>query len=300
MTARFTPDLNGAAALLDASPDFRVLRRLTPRIVYHDEPWNVGDRSQVKIGLYVDVETTGLDVAADAIVEFAAVPFTYDAATGTVYEVMPAFSGFEEPAVPIKPEAAAVHGIAADMVKGQVLDTAAIYTLLHRAALVIAHNAAFDRPIIERRFPDFAKWPWACSYVDVAWERFGAVGKKLEHILLYTCGVFYDAHRAEDDCRAGIHALATASLDGRTAMGYLLDAVRTPTVRVWATDAPFEEKDTLKQRGYRWSPERRTWYRDVRGETAVREELAWLVEHEADPETRVISAKDRYTTRADR
>lgn len=290
-------DLESAASALAQSADYRVLRRL-PRISrYHDEPWNLGDRAQIKIALFVDVETTGLDKFVDEIVEFAAVPFTYDAVSGTVYEVLPGYAGFEEPKAPMQSAAQAVHGITVEMLKGQSLDSSAITRLLNSASLIIAHNAGFDRPIVERRFPEFARAPWACSYADVEWEAFGAVGKKLEHVLLYTCQTFYDAHRAEDDCRAGIHALATASLGGRPAMHYLLDAARTPTTRVWASGAPFDLKDTLKVRGYRWSAESRTWFRDVRGD--AEEERAWLAEHDVNADCRSMNAKDRYSVRAD-
>ena len=34
-------------------------------------------------------------------------------------------------------------------------------------------------------------------------------------------------------------------------------------IRLWAERAPFEDRHVLKERGYRWSPDRRVWYRDV-------------------------------------
>ena len=39
--------------------------------------------------------------------------------------------------------------------------------------LVIAHNAAFDRPFLERRLPIFAEKHWACSRFDVDWKASG-------------------------------------------------------------------------------------------------------------------------------
>jgi DNA polymerase-3 subunit epsilon len=48
---------------------------------------------------------------------------------------------------------------------------------------------------------------------------------------------------------------------------------------VWAEHSPFELKDVLKRRGYRWSDgsdgRPRSWYVDV-GETAVDGEIAFL------------------------
>ena len=56
----------------------------------------------------------------------------------------------------------------------------------------------------------------------------------------------------------------------------------TPTVRVWAIRAPFESKEVLRARGYRWVPEmrngiERAWWTDVEpGEEEA--ELVWLRE----------------------
>ena len=41
---------------------------------------------------------------------------------------------------------------------------------------------------------------------------------------------------------------------GDTALGLLLARARQPSVRVWATDAPFASKDSLKARRYKWHP----------------------------------------------
>ena len=49
--------------------------------------------------------------------------------------------------------------------------------------------------------------------------------------------------------------------------GVLLDRARMPTWRIWAENAPFDLKDELKARGYRWNGEAnskpRAWYIDV-------------------------------------
>jgi DNA polymerase-3 subunit epsilon len=295
-------DLAAAAALLESSPDFKVLRRLVVPATYGEEPWNLGDRSPVKLGLFCDTETTGLDTAHDQIIEFGAVQFSYNATSGEIYSIVDEYCAFEEPTVPITESARAVHGITDEQLKGQRLDDARINGMLTKSALVMCHHSGFDRPLIERRLPQFAGANFGCTLNEVPWEKFGCVGKKLEHVVLYCCSAFYDAHRALDDCRAGVHALATACLEGRTAMSYLLEAARTPTTRVSAFAAPFESKDTLKSRGYSWSVGQRVWYRDVRGESdgqAVADELAWLKSHvPSSPRLRRIEAKDRYSVRA--
>lgn len=95
-------------------------------------------------------------------------------------------------------------------------------------------------------------------------------------------GFFFDAHRAADDCHALIEIL-TRPLPGdpeaRTVLSALRASALRPTVRLLAASTPFETKDMLKGRGYRWEPGegsgRKGWYRDV----ALDEERAerdWL------------------------
>jgi DNA polymerase-3 subunit epsilon len=51
-----------------------------------------------------------------------------------------------------------------------------------------------------------------------------------------------------------IEVLATG-LPGtdKPALATLLERARRKTMRIWAEQSPFELKDELKQRGYRWS-----------------------------------------------
>jgi DNA polymerase III subunit epsilon len=51
------------------------------------------------------------------------------------------------------------------------------------------------------------------------------------------------------------------------ALPVLLDQARKKTIRVWAERSPFDLKDILKRRGYRWSDgsdgRTKSWYVDV-------------------------------------
>jgi DNA polymerase-3 subunit epsilon len=291
-----------AAAVLEQSDDYRVLRRLVPRKRYHDEPWNLGDRSRVKVGLVVDVETSGLRHGHDQIIEFAAARFTYDAMSGFVYEVQGGYQGFQEPTVPISDESRAKHHITDEMLKGQSLDAERITQLLDGVSLVIAYNSGFDRRMIEPQFPAFAFLPWGDACNEIDWEAAGSVGRKLENVLAHCCGVFYDAHRAMDDVTATLHALATADVGETPALLALLEAARMPTTRVWAVRSPFEMKDELKARGYKWADRKKTWYKDIRAERGtepVSVELTFLECNGVRPDLKTLTAKDRYSVRED-
>ncbi len=305
------------AVALEAHPDYRVLRRLDVT-----REWPALTGAEVSQAVVLDTETTGLDLAADKIIELAMVKFEYSRATGEVGRVLGVYDGLEDPGVPIPPESTALHGITDEMVAGKRLDESAIEALLDGVGVVIAHNAGFDRPFVERRLPGSASLAWGCSLREVPWDSVGIGSAKLEY-LAYRYGFFFDAHRAEIDCRALLEVLrrplpeqSHAASNGRagsgkageprsagvTALKVLLTSAREPSLRIWATGSPFETKDELKARGYRWEPDRKVWYRDLAG--AEREvELAWLKEtvydgKSAGVEVEAFDARTRYSGRA--
>lgn len=290
----------GMARVLTATGHFRVLRRFRPRARYA-----AADGVPKRTALFVDVETTGLDTAADSIIEFAAVPFTYCPATGTIYDVHPAYVALEDPGRPIPPAVVRLTGIADETVAGRRVDDGRVAALVAGANLVLAHNAAFDRRMCERRFPAFAHVPWACTHADVPWAEHGCRGTKLDYLLVARCAEYFEGHRAADDCHAAIHVLATPFACGMQPLKLLLDAARAPTVRVWAPDTPFAIKDALHARRYRWHPgdarRKKAWYRDGSADDAEAE-CRWLVAHAYRGRNgwslERLTALERYSVRA--
>ncbi len=286
------------AQALERSGGYRVLRRLAP-MAQRLAPTGV----QTRQGLFVDTETTGLDAARDEIIELAMVPFTYGV-DGEIYDVGDAFQQVRQPSKPIPPEITAITGIDDAMVEGQVIAPQAVAKFAAPAALVIAHNAAFDRKFLERYSDVFNTKPWACSMSEVDWAGEGYEGAKLAY-LASSAGFFYERHRATHDCLAGLELLARVHpVSRRTGLAQLLDRARTPTWRIWAENSPFDLKDQLKARGYRWNAEvgggPRAWYIDV-AEAARDAEIAFLraeiYRGEVDPLIRRIDAYDRFSSR---
>jgi DNA polymerase-3 subunit epsilon len=270
-------DLKRMAETLRASGRFQVLARIERR-----DSYNAHDGSSRKTALYVDVETTGFDTERDAIVQYSGVPFEYSPLTGKIYELGKSAIFFEYPGRPIPAEVTAKTGITDKMVAGQRIDDARVIETLGPVSLVIAHNAAFDRPFLERRLPAFCEKPWACSQTDVPWPDEGFDSVKLEYLLFKHCQMFYQAHRADEDCYAGIHLLATPLPSGELPLLLLLQSARQTTVRIWAVESAYEAKDTLKARRYTWNPgtdgRPKAWHIDV-PEECVEQECAWLREH---------------------
>mgnify|MGYP006206702539 FL=1 len=148
--------------------------------------------------------------------------------------------------------------------------------LIDRADLVVAHNAGFDRPFVEARFPGFAHKRWACSFADIDWKALGAESAKLS-ALAQDQGWFYDAHRALVDCHALLQVLAQPVVPGEASgLARLMAAAAQPSFKLRATGSPFESKDQLKGRGYRWDAEAKVWFCTLSDAARLDEELAWL------------------------
>jgi DNA polymerase-3 subunit epsilon len=264
-------DLEPLAVRLEQSGDYRVLRRIPEVSRYADD-----DPSTLKrLGLIVDIETTGLDPANDRIIELACLPFHFSS-EGVLYDSLPGYAGFEDPGQPLDEEVVRLTGITDDQLVGQRLDDQAVGMWAEAANLIIAHHADFDRRFLERRFPVFIDKPWACSIGQVPWEEEGLGSCKLDY-LLGRLGFFFDDHRAMADCRAVLHLLSLSlPRSGRAILPLLLANARQRVFRIWALEAPIACKDLLKQRGYRWNRGEdgrpRAWYRDVDRDLVAEEE----------------------------
>jgi len=283
--------LNDCINQLEATGDYRIIKRFTPVASYY-----APNEATKRIGIFLDTETTGLDVDTDKIIELAMVPFEFDA-SGHIYRLLPEYNGLNDPGMPIPEIARQITGITDEMVKGQSIDVAAVKKLLSGAAIVIAHNARFDRPFCEVLLDEFKDISWACSIADVNWQEEGIEGVKLE-FLAYKFGFFFEGHRATIDCQAGIEILSRPlPQSGERVLKRLLEHARRTEVRLWAKGAPFEKKDDLKKRGYRWSSgekgKRKAWYKDLQ-EDQLEDELLYLNTHIYSREVAELPM-DRFT-----
>jgi len=229
--------------------DFKVLRRLVI-----PEQINWVENPIVKNGLVVDVEATGLSLEDDDVVQIGMLPFSYDAASGKILRVHKdrAFVGLREPAVPMSAEASLITGITDEDLAGKQIDEAKVTSLVAGADLIIAHNAAYDRPMVEKLWKCFEAKPWACTLVDVDWLAEGFTAGKLDYLGMQF-GWFYDGHDALTDCEACL-ALLTRTLpkSGQLVMNALRDSAQRQEHLVRAVGADFDRKEQLKQRRYHW------------------------------------------------
>ncbi len=285
-----------AVALLEAHPDFRLLRRLEIRSEFEQ-----GASGPISSAAIIDTETTGTRHGTDRIIEVGIVRFDFNVDTGRVLRVTDVYSGLEDPGFPIPPESTEIHGITDAMVAGKSLDEARIAAIMDGVTLVIAHNASFDRPFLEDRMPLFSNLAWGCSLEQVPWSDEGFRGAKLEY-LCSAVGFFYGAHRSEVDCRALLELLhRPLPRSGKTGLRRLMDAASEPALRLWATGSPFETKDVLRERNYRWDADRRCWHRVV-PKSAAKAESEWLKAEvysgrAAQIEVEVLDSRVRFSGR---
>jgi DNA polymerase-3 subunit epsilon len=291
-------ELEQMVTRLEASGGYRLLRRVMPRASVHTP-----DGTATRRGIFLDVETTGLDSATDEIIELAMVPFDFSD-DGRIFAVYESFDALRDPGRPIPASITTLTGITDAMVAGTSIDVAEVAAFVGPATLVVAHNAGFDRPFCEKFCPDFAAKAWACSWREIHWADEGFDGARLSH-LAAGHGLFFDGHRAEEDCRAGIEVLCrTLPHSGRTGLAALLDSAQKTRWRLWAVGAPYVKREILKQRGYRWNGgfdgRPKSWHIDVDTE-ALENERQFLrreiYRQDVDIEARAITAFDRYSMR---
>jgi DNA polymerase-3 subunit epsilon len=294
-----TPSLAAMANMLANSGDYRILRRLVPRTEF-----TPANGQPIKSGILLDVETTGLDPVRDEVIELAMVKFDY-LPNGTITRIADVFTALNQPSISIPPAIVELTGITDEIVAGHQIDGEAVAAFAENAVIVIAHNASFDRKFTERYWPIFQHKAWGCSATEVDWRKHGFDGSRLGH-LLAGAGLFHQAHRAIDDCHALLEILALELPTlGKPAFAALLERARKKTMRVWAEQSPFDLKDELKRRGYRWSDgadgRPKSWYIDV-DESQQAEEIAFLRTtiylRDVDPRVQALNAISRFSVRA--
>ena len=154
--------------------------------------------------LIIDTETTGL-THDDEIVEFAGLLLLRSASR---LRQIASYEGLREPGCPINSRAQAAHGLSKAKLRGQRLDMKVIASLFHRADVVVAHNAAFDRRFVQSLIPESKMCHWLCSCRGIAWKSHGMPNGKLQDLIAHHGIDPGRAHRAMSDVIALAKLLA--------------------------------------------------------------------------------------------
>ena len=203
----------------------------------------------------LDTETTGIDNAAE-LIELAFCVCTYDVRTRTVLSIDCCFDAFSKPEKELSQEVSELTHITNDMLPKQKLSHDDFKEYLPEKCLVVAHNAGFDRRILERTYPYvLADLHWADSMTEIDWRAKGYNGKGLE-MLLMQAGYWYEAHRAINDVLALLWLIISTG-----SLAELCNNASKVSLEV-RLSVSYAEKDQIKELGFRWHGDDKTWSRN--------------------------------------
>ena len=229
------------------NPDFQILRRVPSSLTTKKN----SDEKEF-IATIIDLETMGLDASKHEIIELGLLSFSFSTADG-ILRVIDSYNELNDPGKPIPPEVTKVTGISDSDVQGKSIKWDFVLQILNTTHLVICHNSGFDRNFLELQTPQAIRTViesmlFACTIKDIDWKERGYESSKLDY-LNWKLGFFYDGHRALNDCWATLNLL----LQEQGAFDELKKNVRKKETLLSAQNAPFDKKDLLKERNYRWA-----------------------------------------------
>jgi DNA polymerase-3 subunit epsilon len=279
--------------------DWKLIRKL-----HLPQKYNDASSEEVKKGIVLDVEATGLSIGYDDVIQLALLPFEYEVSSGKIININKdkAFNGMREPRVPISEEASLITGITNEMVLNKTIDSKSVEKIINETDLVIAHNASYDRPMVEQHWDCFKNVSWACTFKSINWLEEGFSSAKLE-LLGINYGWFYEGHDAFNDCEACL-ALLSETLPKRneTVFSVLREYATKPNYLIKAIDAPYDKRTILRRNGYRWRPadqlNGKVWWTEKEN---YEEEINWLnkeiYKREINIPIKKITALNRYSDR---
>jgi DNA polymerase-3 subunit epsilon len=230
-----------------SNPNYQVLRRVPE--TYESI---MGSKFRKFSAVIIDLETMGLEANKDAIIELGLLKFSFTNEEG-ITEVLDTYNELNDPHMDIPELVTKITGITNSDVSGKEIDWKKVSKLVASSDLVICHNAGFDRNFLELQTPEavqtlFQKIPFGCTLNDIDWNERGYESRKLDY-LNWKLGYFYEGHRALTDCWATFNLL-TKEVGAFDELKVNVKAIKTI---LCAVDAPFDKKDLLRSRKYKWS-----------------------------------------------
>lgn len=217
--------------------------------------------------LGIDLESTGLDPKGDAITEVGAVLFDWDSKRPLLL-----YSEFVDPGREITPEIATITGIENWMVAEYGVPEqealSRIAGMMAQADYVVAHwGNLFDKPFLDGAYARMMSLPpekiWIDTAVDIKYPE-KIKTRNLLHLAAEHGFLPGYSHRAVFDVLTMLRILSEYDLE------VVIARAQEPMVFVEAC-VTFDEKEKAKERGYRWCPPKRVWWKAFKESDALAE-----------------------------
>ena len=281
---------------------FKKIYKVPDTIIgFYDKTPETGPLSLIAL---LDTETTGLDTASAEIIEIGYMLIEVDD-NGKFYDVVKRFNQLQQPSEPLPAKITEVTGLTDADLAGHAIDWDQVNADLASVSLIVAHNAGFDRKMMERYSPVCVEKLWGCSINDIDWASMGQGIRNQEWLVYNVANCHYNAHRAIDDVNALSLLLSRHNPEtGEYLFKQLNENAQHDLKLIKATGSDFSEKDALKQAGYRWNGDDRVWAKSVTGgefearKDELKEELMTAAPS-CNPTVATIPALNRYSVRAE-
>lgn len=211
--------------------------------------------------LGLDLETSGLDYNKDQIIEVGAV--LWDTDTQSPKKVFNELIYFENLDLPneienitgITPEDLKKYGIPlSDALK-------TLTELSNQAEYLVGHNAVnFDAEFLNQAFLSYQmpklKKPWIDTMTDLPYSQ-EIKTRKLSYLAAEHGFINPFAHRALFDVLTTLKLLSKYNFDE------IIMIQQSPLVKVLA-HVSYDERDKARRIGFRWNPDKRQWFSEVK------------------------------------
>lgn len=256
---------------------FRIQQRV-PEYTHKEFPkfLNPSEDSDDLVEMIVlDTETTGLDRKNDEIIELAMIKLEFNKTQNNVHRILSTFDQYREPQYKnISKTVTSITGITPQQVSGKSIDENEVLDFIGDTKYIVAHNASFDMDFFDQ-FESINKedYSWLCTMRDVDWRNdYGMESSRIVNVLI-EYGYFYRVHSALTDCFAVVQLMESSGC-----MEKVFESADQESFSVYALKSPFDCKDQLKSSGFRWDPDRRSWYKSSLSEEQVVDALKKLDE----------------------
>lgn len=210
--------------------------------------------------LGLDFETTGVDPRKDEVIEVGAVVWDVERKKPAAI-----YSDLIPSDKPLSAEVMKVTGLTDEDLRrwGQPLESVLkkLSNLASKCQYIVAHNGnKFDKLFLERLLQEFPhpgfNSPWIDTLTDVPYPD-QIVTRKLSYLAAEHGFLNMFSHRAVFDVLTMMKVVSMYDFN------HILKTLNSPMLKIIA-QVSYEEKSKAKDMGFRWDPNQRIWYMEIR------------------------------------